>query len=846
MSKKAFRLFIVAALLIAFTSTYMFVPQASAAPQSVPYKWKNVQIGAGGGFVPGIIFNTKEKDLIYARTDMGGAYRWNPSNGTWIPLTDWVSPDEWNLLGIESMATDPVDPDRLYIAAGTYTNSWTSMNGYILRSTDRGNTFERTEMPFKFGGNMPGRSMGERMAIDPNKNSILYFGARSGNGLWRSTDYGVTWSKVANFPNVGPYVENPAYDYTKDPIGVVWVTFDQRSSTFGNATKTIYVGVADNTGDCIYRSTDAGATWEAVPGQPVGFLPHHGILSSDGMLYISYSNGAGPYDGTKGDVWKFNTATGAWTNISPIPSSSTDNYFGYGGLAVDAQKPGTIMVATLNSWWPDAIIFRSTDGGATWTRIWDWAAYPTRSFRYNHDISTAPWLDWGGVATPPEVKPKLGWMIGDLEIDPFNSDRMMYGTGATIYGSDNLTNWDKNIKFDITVKGMGIEETAVLGLVSPPEGAPLVSVMGDICGFRHDDLNVGPAKFHVSAYGTTTGIDFAELKPNFMAITASSNESTTKRISFSYDGGTNWFQASTEPANASGGGLVAAAADATSVVWAPKDAPVACTTNDGSSWTTSTGIPQNAFIASDRVNGKKFYGLSGGKFYLSTDGGTSFTATSAAGLPTSGKIKAVPGKEGDVWLAGGTGGLMRSTNSGTTFTKLPNVTEADTVGFGKAAPGKNYMAVYITGRVDGVYGVFRSDDTGASWVRVNDDQHQYGSINYSITGDPRVYGRVYVATNGRGIVYGEPDSSVPVPTPSNIPNPTPTTKPMVGDVNGDGVVNSTDYTLVKRYALRIINDFPVTDDLWAGDVNGDGLINSTDLTLVKRFILKIITEFPKK
>ncbi|WP_190276159.1 hypothetical protein [Paenibacillus sp. JDR-2] len=44
-------------------------------------------------------------------------------------------------------------------------------------------------LPFKFGGNMPGRSMGERLTIDPNNNGILYFGARNGNGLWRSTDY---------------------------------------------------------------------------------------------------------------------------------------------------------------------------------------------------------------------------------------------------------------------------------------------------------------------------------------------------------------------------------------------------------------------------------------------------------------------------------------------------------------------------------------------------------------------------------------------------------------------------------------------------------------------------------
>ncbi|WP_416986704.1 hypothetical protein [Streptomyces sp. T028] len=52
--------------------------------------------------------------------------------------------------------------------------------------------------------------------------------------------------------------------------------------------------------------------------------------------------------------------------------------------------------------------------------------------------------------------------------------------------------------------------------------------------------------------------------------------------------------------------------------------------------------------------------------------------------------------------------------------------------------------------------VYRSDDGAKSWVRINDDHHQWGWTGEIIVGDPRVYGRVYLATNGRGIQYGEP------------------------------------------------------------------------------------------
>ena len=236
MGIKKFKIFI---LLIVFVSISLFAPVFPVkGVSSVPYKWDNVVIGGGGGFVCGIIYNPTEEGLVYARTDIGGAYIRNKETLEWEPLMDWVYPDEWNMLGVESLATDPVEPNRLYVAAGTYTNEWTNMNGYILRSEDYGKTWEKTELPFKFGGNMPGRSVGERLMIDPNSNNILYFAARSGNGLWKSEDYGKTWSKVESFPNKGNYVEDPNFPYTADNLGLCFVVLMDKRALKENQPKT--------------------------------------------------------------------------------------------------------------------------------------------------------------------------------------------------------------------------------------------------------------------------------------------------------------------------------------------------------------------------------------------------------------------------------------------------------------------------------------------------------------------------------------------------------------------------------------------------------------------------------
>ncbi|MEV8033674.1 cellulose binding domain-containing protein [Streptomyces sp. NPDC086182] len=747
-----------AAGLLAGTPPALAASTPTAAVAADTYTWKNARID-GGGFVPGIVFNRSEKNLAYARTDIGGAYRWVQASKSWTPLLDSVGWNDWGHSGVVSLASDSVDPNKVYAAVGTYTNSWDPTDGAVLRSADRGASWQKADLPFKLGGNMPGRGMGERLAVDPNRNSVLYLGAPSGKGLWKSTDSGASWSQVTGFPNVGNYVQDATdtSGYASDNQGIVWVTFDESTGASGSTTQTIYVGVADKD-NAVYRSTDGGATWSRIAGQPTGYLAHKGVLDAvNGYLYLAYSDKGGPYDGGKGQLWRYATRTGTWTNISPV--AEADTYYGFSGLTVDRQHPGTVMATAYSSWWPDTQIFRSTDSGGTWTKAWDYTSYPNRSNRYTMDVSSVPWLTFGANPSPPEQTPKLGWMTEGLEIDPFDSARMMYGTGATIYGTENLTDWDTGSQFTVKPMVQGLEETAVNDLASPPSGAPLLSALGDIGGFRHTDLTKVPSMMYTSPnLTTTTSLDYAETDPN--TVVRVGNLDSGPHIGFSTDNGANWF-AGSDPSGVTGGGTVAAASDGSRFVWSPAGTGVQYTTGFGTSWSASSGIPAGAVVESDRVDAKTFYGFKSGKFYVSSDGGATFTASSAGNLPSgdSVRFKALPGAKGDVWLAGGASdgayGLWHSTDGGTTFTKLSNVDQADTIGFGKAATGASYQTLYTSAKIGGVRGIFRSTDRGATWTRINDDAHQWGWTGAAITGDPRVYGRVYVATNGRGIVYGD-------------------------------------------------------------------------------------------
>lgn len=710
--------FAVLATMLALAATSL---SAAPATPAVPYVWDSVAIG-GGGFVSALIPSRSEPGVAYARTDVGGAYRWDKASARWVPLLDWLSDADTGLLGIDSLAIDPRNAGKVYLLAGTsYLQKGRSA---ILRSTDYGKTWAITETTsqFKTHGNGMGRNNGERLAVDPGNGDVLYAGTRW-NGLFRSADAGATWQRMAGLDVAA----------TPNGAGISFVLPDPASVKNGVAQR-LYVGVSryGSVGPNLYRSNDAGASFAPVAGAPATLMPQRAALDGAGNLYITFANGAGPHPDSRqpepmdrGQLWRYAIKSGEWKEVTPTRFSPA-----LSGISVDAKNPRRLAVSTISAYRPQGDakgdrLFVSNDGGATWTDVIE------RGFA--KDPLGASWIKGHGIH----------W-ASTLEFDPFDSKAAWVTSGNGIFHTKDIdatpSVWTFNVK--------GLEETVPLNAVSIP-GGPLVSALGDIDGFLHAD----PAQYapiHVPQMGTTFGLAVAGGRPGVMARAGKAMYTTT-------DGALHWSQARSVKGEQ---GQVALSADGAVILHAPRGSKEVYRSADfGGTWTAVRGLDAaNLRPVADPVEAKVFYAYDDGEMKVSTDGGMSFSPRARLAAGGSRLIGVAPGRAGDVWVPLYGGGLQRSKDAGISFAPVAGVSYCAAVGFGKAAPGAAYPAVYIWGSVGGVRGVHRSTDGGASWVRVNDDAHQYGGPGDGqfVVGDMNRFGVVYMSTAGRGIVYGVP------------------------------------------------------------------------------------------
>ena len=822
---------------------------AEAAATPADYSWSAVSMG-GGGFVSAIVASPLEKGLFYARTDVGGAYRWDEASARWVSLMDWVDITERGLLGVEAIAVDPQEKGVVYMMTGT--SYWNNGRTAFLRSKDHGNSWEilytwdvdgtKGAKVERFGahGNGMGRGNGEALAIDPNDSKIMFYGSKN-KGLWKSEDNGTSWI------HVDAWTKAAGSDTTWNGSGFSFVQYAPGSS------KNIYAGFlreGSTNGKAfenVFKSEDGGETWNALPipdglrttagGGIVRLMPQRAVITNDGSsMVVTFADGAGPHsmgwDEGWGPIWdgfgrgavlKCDLKTGTWTDVSPEDNldgkgeakydmtdySKTDEYeyiAPYGGITINPNDDKEMVVTTEGYngpqfWykkgedgkdvWSDrwgSNIFHTTDGGETWVA----------SFRYY-------WMEGGVFPTTQQMDANgIGWMhdgsihwAGSVAMDPFDHNRVFVTSGNGIFRTDNLNDytikkaensWSSD---EITMNQVwhfsahGVEETVPFEVVSIP-GGPMISIIGDYDGFRHEDISKFPQYRHMTdvsgtsvPLGTTQGLAYAAKSGKLVKVANARkyegkySDVPIEPLQFSSDSGRTWTvgtycKLDEKIAN----GTAAISTDGEVSLFVPMEGSTDVYRHSNAAYTKVTGVDNKSYVVGDPENADVFYAYNKteGTFYKSSDKGASFAAVSTPGKSAFKKFRAIPGFEGDLWLPiaeqdpatglGVDGSLQHSTDGGKTWTAVKGVGYCEAVGFGAPKTKGGYPAIYVFAKVGDVTGVFGSDDKGETWTRVNDDGHEFGGLANGefVMGDMNTYGVVYMSTAGRGIAVRAPSS----------------------------------------------------------------------------------------
>lgn len=691
----------------------------SGTPQA-QFTFSQVAMG-GGGFVSGV-FATSEEGLYYARTDVGGSYRYNKDTQKWEAMSYDISEEDRGLLGIDGLAFGEKDPNRVYMLAGTeyFSNGLTC----LLYSDDYGKTWNRTDLTemIKAHGNGMGRGNGERIAVDPKNSDIVYVGGRTG-GMIKSTDGGKTFTALDMGTNTS----------TSNGNGICSIIIDPKSGD-DSACTTIYAAISRTQEDNLYKSTDGGATWNPVADAPKGFFTQRMKYNGDGKIAITYASAEGPWNNnrTSGGIRLLDMSNDTFTDITPVKKS-------YGDIVIDPANPDRMVACTENIYVPQPNgqfgdeFYVTTDGGKNWTLL-------------NEKMKMSDGgVEWISTAS-------MHW-CSSMAIDPNNTNKVMVVSGNGVFTCDNI--WDENPEFYFFSKG--IEETVPYDIISIP-GGKLVSVIGDYDGFAQDNAEEYGV-VHSSVAGSMTGLAVAAKATDTWVKCGGDEEKPG--FWYTLDAGKTWNNVKYSPLENNKiayGGYVGVSADGKRFFWAPgNDSSIYYSDDLGKTWTKSEGGVGAKKIICDPVNPDYVYAASGGAFFYSEDGGKTFTQNMTLSIFTAARPVVAPGKEGVVYYPAM--GLQVSTDYGKTFTRMDTLAACMAVGLGKGKTDSDPYTIFVWGKPtnDDPMGLYWSEDEGKTWSRANDDEHQFGGPGngYFVAGDMNTYGRVYMSTVGLGVVYGD-------------------------------------------------------------------------------------------
>lgn len=672
----------------------------SRSYQNISLGRANVAMG-GGGYVTGIYLHPLQQDLVYIKTDVGGFYRWNPVARSWVPLTDHFPLPQSHYYYGEALALDPKNPNIIYIAAGAYL--W-DKPGTIFKSTDQGATWTKLNLDLKMGGNEHLRWVGERLAVNPFNSNDIFFGSRR-DGLWKSSDAGVTWTKDTSFPG------KPTTD-----IGITAIALDKQKPG---------VVYANAYGDGIYNSKDMGVTWSKVAGSPS--QTNRIAIASNGVLYVTHTSGVSKY------------INGAWKKITPGWFSANFN-----GLSVNLANSNDLLVSLDQT--RSTKIYRSLDGGATWKE---------KKASLNNTVA---WWDMPSM---------FASHISALEFDPKVAGRVWFTDWYGIWQSKDInaspvvwTNHEKGHE-ELVIFALASPPSGPLLLsgVADVDGFYHNNGLDTYPSKTFSDNGKNGPRFQ-----DTYGLAYSESNPSRMVRVGGHRWNNTYTGATSTNGGLTWKQFASWPSpNIMPLRVAMSATNPNLFIVTVSGGQPLRTADNGASWQSVSGLPNgdqgpwnfSQPLVADKVNGNTFYYYGSGKVYRSTDGGKAFEVVSSLPSEHWHSLKTIPGVEGEVWVSLDWNGLYRSTDGGKTFSRLDGVERAYLFAFGKSQPGSTIPTLYLYGITGKGAGIFRSLDRGKTWASIGDPQKPIGNNPKVMEASMQKFGLIFIGTNGRGIYYGD-------------------------------------------------------------------------------------------
>lgn len=296
----------------------------SLGPETLPISRTGYAV-SGLGRINCVAFHPKTASTIYVGAPCGGLWKTTNGGTSWSSNTDGLP-----TLGVSSIAIDPIDDDTIYIGTGDKDATDAAGLG-VMKTTDGGSNWSSSNSGM-------GNVTVNRLLINPSNHAILI--AATSAGIYRSTNYGASWTKTSSNSN-----------YYDD------VQFKPKHPNTAYATEN----------SKFYRSTDGGATWTNITSGigTGGYRAVIGVTPADtNYVYFVIANTysyKGTYLSTNGGT-SFSTKS-----TTPNLMEYSDNGSGTGGqgfydldVAVDTANKAIVYVGGVN-------VFKSTNSGVNWT-----------------------------------------------------------------------------------------------------------------------------------------------------------------------------------------------------------------------------------------------------------------------------------------------------------------------------------------------------------------------------------------------------------------------------------------------------------------------------------------------